>query len=161
MPKPPTSCRAVRGKAAIAKSSTHLRRRRSSSKTGDSITTPCGPSVGVAKRLAQYLPWFTDVAAKQIWQKAAFNCAVNATALPGKATVGFLAQELGKDMAMRIAAEVLALAESEDIQTDVERGARTEIDALNGYVARRSRERSIEAPFNDLITRLVRMQEKQ
>ncbi|MCX2698292.1 MULTISPECIES: ketopantoate reductase family protein [Ochrobactrum] len=111
--------------------------------------------------MAQYLPWFTDDAAKQIWQKAAFNCTVNATALLGKATVGFLAQELGKDMAMRIAAEVLALAESEDIQTDVERGARTEIDALNGYVARRSRERSIEAPFNDLIARLVRMQEKQ
>lgn len=54
--KTPTSCRAVRGKTAIArastrnsvtncsteKSSTRSRRRRSSSKTGDSITTPCG-----------------------------------------------------------------------------------------------------------------------
>ncbi len=57
VPRPPTSCRAVHGKTAIAraltrnsvtncstaKSSTRSRRRRSSSKTGDSITTQCGP----------------------------------------------------------------------------------------------------------------------
>ncbi len=56
VPKPPTSCRAVHGKTAIArastrnsvtncstaKSSTRSRKRRSSSKTGDSITTQCG-----------------------------------------------------------------------------------------------------------------------
>jgi len=57
VPRPPTSCRAVHGKTAIArastrnsvtncstaKSSTRSRRRRSSSKTGDSITIQCGP----------------------------------------------------------------------------------------------------------------------
>ncbi|MND40102.1 hypothetical protein D3C80_308360 [compost metagenome] len=57
VPRPPTSCRTVHGKTAIArastrnsvtncstaKSSTRSRRRRSSSKTGDSITTQCGP----------------------------------------------------------------------------------------------------------------------
>lgn len=54
--RPPTSCRAAHGKTAIARASTRSsvtncstakssprsRRRRSSSKAGDSITTPCG-----------------------------------------------------------------------------------------------------------------------
>lgn len=58
VPRPPTSCRVASGKTATvralirssvtncltAKSSTHSRRRRSSSKTRGSITTPCGPT---------------------------------------------------------------------------------------------------------------------
>lgn len=146
---------------------------------------PTGPAAEVARRLAEYLPWLTDDAPAQVWQKAAFNCAVNATALLGRATVGLLGQELGKDMAMRIAAEVLALATREGISTDAEavgrqfdlafrehvnhkpsmlqdaeRGVRTEIEALNGYVARRAAELGTEAPLNDLLARLVRMTER-
>jgi ketopantoate reductase len=36
---------------------------------------------------------------------------------------------------------------------------RTEIEALNGYVARRAAELGAEAPLNDLLARLVRMTE--
>lgn len=35
------------------------------------------------------------------------------------------------------------------------KGRRTEIDALNGYVARRGREIGVPTPFCDRITRLV------
>ena len=94
VPRPPTSCRAARGKTAIArastrsfvtncstaKSSTHSRRRRSSSKTGDGITTLCGrtrlwatshrppkPLSGLAKTVRhQRQPWKADRACTNI-----------------------------------------------------------------------------------------------
>jgi 2-dehydropantoate 2-reductase len=39
---------------------------------------------------------------------------------------------------------------------DLERGRPTEIEAINGEVARRGRALGVETPTNDLLTRLVR-----
>lgn len=141
-----------------------------------------GAGEEVAMRLAKLLPWLTEDAPSQVWQKAAFNCAVNAPAGLGKGTVGDLARHLGLQGAGRIADEVLALAAAEGVRTDrdsvhrqiafafehhvghkpsllqdLENGRKTEIEALNGYVSRRSAELLLEAPLNDLLAGLVRM----
>lgn len=141
-----------------------------------------GAGEEVARRLAGLLPWLTEDAPAQVWQKAAFNCAVNAAAGLGRGAVGDLARDLGLRSAGRIADEVLALAAAEGVRTDrdsvhrqiafafenhvghkpsmlqdLEAGRRTEIEALNGYVARRAAELSLETPLNDLLAGLVRM----
>jgi 2-dehydropantoate 2-reductase len=43
---------------------------------------------------------------------------------------------------------------------DLERGRRTEIDAMNGAVWKRGAARGIATPFNELLTRLVRARER-
>lgn len=42
---------------------------------------------------------------------------------------------------------------------DLERGRRTEVDAINGEVSRRGRRYGIATPVNDALTRLVRVAE--
>lgn len=42
---------------------------------------------------------------------------------------------------------------------DVEAGRRTEIDALNGFVATRGAELSVDVPLNTLLAGLVKMKE--
>jgi 2-dehydropantoate 2-reductase len=44
---------------------------------------------------------------------------------------------------------------------DLERGKRTEIDALNGFVVRRGAERGISTPVNQTLMSLVRLRESQ
>ncbi len=44
---------------------------------------------------------------------------------------------------------------------DLQRGRRTEIDLLNGYIAAAGERRGIETPYNRCITALVRSAEKQ
>jgi 2-dehydropantoate 2-reductase len=43
---------------------------------------------------------------------------------------------------------------------DLERGRRTEIDAINGYVCRRGRALGIPTPRNDVLTGIVRATER-
>ena len=43
---------------------------------------------------------------------------------------------------------------------DVSKGRKTEIDYLNGYVARRSAETDFSTPMNEAITQLVRRVER-
>ena len=42
---------------------------------------------------------------------------------------------------------------------DLERGRRTEIEAINGVIAARGRARGVATPWNDLMLRLVRERE--
>jgi 2-dehydropantoate 2-reductase len=144
-----------------------------------------GPAAALAARLEASGMTRTDTAAAQIWQKAAFNCAMNATAALGAGTVGDLATFLGQDMARKIANEVLLLGKSEGVATDavsvanqisfalgahgahkpsmlqdIEAGRRTEVASLNGYVAARGAELDIDVPLNTLLASLVRMKEK-
>ncbi|GAA4219786.1 2-dehydropantoate 2-reductase [Sagittula marina] len=147
---------------------------------------PDGPAARLAADVdGDQLSW-TETAASQVWQKAAFNCALNATALLGKGTVGALAEHIGADLAQDIAAEVLlvgaATGVTGDIHAvrkqidfalrehighkpsmvqDVEAGRRTEIEALNGYVEREGEKRGIDVPMNRLLAALVRMRETQ
>lgn len=126
----------------------------------------------------------TDAAPALVWKKAAFNCAVNAAGFLGEGAVGDIADHIGPDLATRIAAETVALARAEGIELDLdavgaqisfamtrhrahkgsmlqdlERGRRTEIDALNGFVSRRGRQLGIDTPLNDLLAALVHMKE--
>lgn len=44
---------------------------------------------------------------------------------------------------------------------DLERGRRTEIDALNGYVVRRGTELGVSTPVNQTLLALVKLRERQ
>ncbi len=147
---------------------------------------PNGPAARLAAELdGDQLTW-TDAAAAQVWQKAAFNCAMNATAVLGMGTVGAIAEHVGADLAQDIAAEVLAVGTAEGVTgdidavgkqiafalsehrghkpsmlQDVEAGRKTEIEALNGYVEREGEKRGIDVPMNRLLAALVRMRESK
>lgn len=145
-----------------------------------------GPAARLAAELdGDQLTW-TDAAAAQVWQKAAFNCAMNATAVLGAGTVGAIAEHLGAELAQDIAAEVLAVGAAEGVTgdigavrkqidfalkqhtghkpsmlQDVEAGRRTEIESLNGYVEQIGTKRGTDVPMNRLLAALVRMRENQ
>lgn len=145
-----------------------------------------GPAARLAAELdGDQLTW-TDAAAAQVWQKAAFNCAMNATAVLGAGTVGAIAEHVGAELAQDIAAEVLAVGAAEGVTgdigavrkqidfalkqhsshkpsmlQDVEAGRRTEIESLNGYVEQIGTKRGIDVPMNRLLAALVRMRENQ
>ena len=143
-----------------------------------------GPAAILAVKLAKGGMEQTPTALSQVWQKAAFNCAMNATAVLGEGTVGDIANFIGQELAESIAAEVTLLGETEGIEIDrtevarqiefalgahgahkpsmlqdVEAGRRTEIDALNGFVATRGAELSVDVPLNTLLAGLVKMKE--
>lgn len=145
-----------------------------------------GPAARLAADLSGKDMTWTDAAAAQVWQKAAFNCAMNATAVLGAGTVGALADHIGADLAQDIAAEVLAVGTALGIGVDlaavrkqidfafrghrghkpsmlqdVEAGRRTEIETLNGYVERKGQELGVAVPMNRLLAALVRMRESQ
>ncbi|WP_071673553.1 ketopantoate reductase family protein [Nioella nitratireducens] len=124
---------------------------------------------------------FTATAPAQVWQKAAFNCAMNATTALAGVPVGGLAAAPGATaITSAIAAEVIALAQAEGIDAtlsavegqiayafanhgrhkasmlqDLQHGRATEIGALNGYVARRSSDLGLPAPLNTLLAILM------
>ena len=45
-------------------------------------------------------------------------------------------------------------------EQDIAHGRRTEIDALNGYIARRGRELGVSTPTNELLWALVKLREE-
>lgn len=145
-----------------------------------------GPAARRAADLSGKDMTWTDTTAAQVWQKAAFNCAMNATAVLGAGTVGALADHIGADLAQDIAAEVLAVGTALGIGVDlaavrkqidfafrghrghkpsmlqdVEAGRRTEIETLNGYVERKGQDLGVAVPMNRLLAALVRMRESQ
>jgi 2-dehydropantoate 2-reductase len=126
----------------------------------------------------------TPLAKAQVWQKAAFNCAMNATAVLGQGTVADVETFIGLAMVEKIVAEVLSVGEKEGVAIDgdavskqvafafgahgghkpsmlqdFEAGRRTEIDALNGYVASRGAALGLDVSLNTLLAGLVRMKE--
>lgn len=145
-----------------------------------------GPAAELAAALdGDQFSW-TKVAAAQVWQKAAFNCAMNATAVLGAGTVGAIATYIGPDLASDIAAEVLAVGKAEGVEgdmaavrkqiefalrehtghkpsmlQDVEAGRATEIASLNGYVEQSAARHKIAVPMNRLLTALVMMRENR
>jgi 2-dehydropantoate 2-reductase len=114
------------------------------------------------------------------WEKLASNCVANPlTALTGLRNRGIITRDL-TDLRHSLVAEVAALAAAEGVALssdlagridaalaesnnensmaqDVRFGRTTEIDWLNGYVARRSEERGLPAPMNRALAELVRI----
>jgi len=122
------------------------------------------------------------------WAKALLNIAVNPICALLAAPVGATADESVREIVAGLIREVFAVAGAEGVHLpwatadgylahlfgmqvpdfatvypsmyyDVQRGRRTEIDLLNGYVARLGERHGIETPYNRCITGLIRYAE--
>ena len=123
---------------------------------------------------------------KPLWDKTILNAAVNpVSALLGLRT-GQLLRDSGSEQLLRLLVrEAVAVARAEGISTseaevwvtverivartagnktsmlqDLERGVRTEVDAMNGVIVARGAKRGIETPWNRLMLRLIRSRER-
>ncbi len=125
----------------------------------------------------------------ELWTKLFWNCALNAISALGHAKYGQIAASAdARRMVETIVEEVLAVARAanvhppglEDSQAalagalkiasqmsaafsstaqDIQRGKRTEIDSLNGYIARRGAELGVPTPVNHALYTLVKLLE--
>jgi 2-dehydropantoate 2-reductase len=120
-----------------------------------------------------------------IWQKVAFNAALNAVCAVVNCTVGDLGRSPGgRALAHRVAGEVLAVALADGMRIDeavvhatldhaldhhlthkpsmlqdLLAGRPTEIDAINGEVLRAARRLGVPAPCTEALDALVRLRE--
>src|SRR5579859_6548830 len=127
--------------------------------------------------------------AGELWTKLVWNCALNALSALGKVTYGeIIASPDAKQLLEGTVYEVLAVAKAAGIQTpgledprvafagaykiaeqmsatrsstsqDMMRGKRTEIDSLNGFIARKGRELGVPTPLNHALATLVKLAE--
>jgi 2-dehydropantoate 2-reductase len=125
----------------------------------------------------------------ELWTKLVWNCALNAVSALGRAKYGQIAASADAWKVVETAVyEVLAVAHAAGIQPpgledpkaalagalkiatqmaeafsstgqDLNRGKRTEIDSLNGYVSRRATELGVPAPVNHALFALVKLAE--
>jgi len=125
----------------------------------------------------------------ELWTKLIWNCALNAISALGRARYGqIVASEDAKKVVENVVYEVLAVAHAVHIQPpgledpkaalagafkiatqmsgalsstgqDMQRGKRTEIDSLNGYIARRGAELGVPTPVNHALYTLVKLAE--
>lgn len=126
----------------------------------------------------------------ELWTKLVWNCALNALSALGRATYGeIIASADARKLVETTVYEVLAVAKAAGIHPaglddpkaalagafkvaeqmsatrsstaqDMARGKRTEIDSLNGYIARRAEELGVAAPVNHALYTLVKMAER-
>ena len=131
----------------------------------------------------------SDNIAGELWTKLTWNCALNAVSALGRAKYGQIAASPDARKVVETAVyEVLAVAQAagvhppgfEDSQValagafkiatqmaealsstaqDMNRGKRTEIDSLNGYIARRGAELGVPTPVNQALYALVKLAE--
>ena len=120
-----------------------------------------------------------------LWQKMFMNCAYNAISAVGRARYGTMAGRAEIRELMRMAvdeSETVARAEGVPLPDanfveaawkladsmssaysstaqDIARGKKTEIDSLNGYIARRGAVHDIATPVNQTLCALVRLLE--
>jgi 2-dehydropantoate 2-reductase len=121
-----------------------------------------------------------------LWTKLIMNCAGNAITALGRSSYGRMARhEFARPVVMETAAECMAVGRAAGVPMppvdliaaalklaqdlgdatsstaqDIERGKRTEIDSLNGYVVRRGRELGIPTPVNFTLYALVKLLEE-
>ncbi len=125
----------------------------------------------------------------ELWTKLTWNCALNAISALGKAKYGQVAaSEDARKVVENVVKELLAVAHAANIQLpgleefsaalagalkiatqmsgalsstaqDLNRGKLTEIDSLNGYIARRAAELGVPAPLNHALYTLVKLAE--
>jgi 2-dehydropantoate 2-reductase len=126
----------------------------------------------------------------ELWTKLIWNCALNAISALGRAKYGQIAaSENALKVVEGVVNEVLAVARAASIQLpgvetpqaglagalkiatqmagaisstgqDLMRGKRTEIDSLNGYIARRGAELGVPTPVNHALYALVKLAEE-
>jgi 2-dehydropantoate 2-reductase len=122
----------------------------------------------------------------ELWGKLAINCAYNAVSALGRAKYGRIARDPRTCAVLRLAVEeTMAVARAAGVRLgdmdlveatfrlgeamsgatsstaqDIARGKRTEIDALNGYVARRGAELGVSTPVNQTLHALVKLLEE-
>ena len=119
-----------------------------------------------------------------VWEKVAFNAALNAMATVTGLTVGGMDTEAGRRIAAAIVGEVVATAAAKGISVDADRigskvdfalthhrqhkasmlqdrlaGRRTEIESINGAVAREAAALGVSTPVTATLADLVRMNE--
>ncbi len=125
----------------------------------------------------------------ELWTKLIANCALNAVSALGRAKYGQIAASAdARKVVETVVDEVLAVARAAGIQPqgledpkaaiagafkiatqmaealsstaqDLNRGKRTEIDSLNGYIARRGAELGVSTPVNHALCTLVKLAE--
>jgi 2-dehydropantoate 2-reductase len=122
----------------------------------------------------------------ELWAKMAMNCAYNAASALGRAKYGPMVRDPRAQEVLRLAVEetvtvgracgvqlpdaslveaafrlgeAMSEATSSTAQ-DLARGKRTEIDSLNGYVARRGAELGVATPVNQTLHALVKLLEQ-
>ena len=125
----------------------------------------------------------------ELWTKLVWNCALNAVSALGRAKYGLIASSPDAWKVVETAVyEVLAVAKAAGIQPpgledpkaalagalkiatqmaealsstgqDLNRGKRTEIDSLNGYISRRGAELGVLTPVNHALFALVKLAE--
>ena len=122
-----------------------------------------------------------------LWTKLVMNCAYNAISALCHARYGPLSQNHPVQAVMRqVISEIVTVARAEGVAMpsadalmesalklgvtmrdafsstaqDVQRGKRTEIDSLNGYVVRRGRELGVATPANETLHALIRLLEE-
>jgi 2-dehydropantoate 2-reductase len=125
----------------------------------------------------------------ELWTKLTWNCALNAISALGRARYGQIAASPDARRLVEAAVyEVLAVAKAANIHPpgfedpqvaiagsfkiatqmaealsstaqDMNRGKRTEIDSLNGYIARRGAELGVPTPVNHALYTLVKLVE--
>lgn len=122
---------------------------------------------------------------RAIWGKAAFNCAFNALCALAETTPGVIGETpVGRNLAFRIAEEVVEVANARSIQVekdavfamieasfvqhanhepsmlqDKRAKRRMEVETLNGAVAKFARDAGLDAPVNALIADVLRLAE--
>jgi len=125
----------------------------------------------------------------ELWTKLVWNCALNAVSALGRAKYGQIAASVDAWKVVESAVhEVLAVARAANVHPpeledpkaalagalmvatqmsealsstaqDMNRGKRTEIDSLNGYVSRRGAELGVPTPVNHALYALVKLAE--
>jgi 2-dehydropantoate 2-reductase len=131
----------------------------------------------------------SDNIAGELWTKLVWNCALNAVSALGRAKYGQIAASAdARKVVETVVDEVLAVARAADIHPpgledpkaaiagafkiatqmaealsstaqDMNRGKRTEIDSLNGYISRRGAELGVLTPVNHALFALVKLAE--
>jgi len=122
----------------------------------------------------------------ELWAKLIMNCAYNAISALGRARYGRIVRHAWAQPLMhQVTQEVIAVGRAAGIRfpevdlfaavdrlgeamanatsstaQDLARGKRTEIDALNGYVARRGLELGVATPVNQTLHALVKLLEE-
>jgi 2-dehydropantoate 2-reductase len=131
----------------------------------------------------------SDNIAGELWTKLTWNCALNAVSALGRAKYGQIAASAdARKLVEGAVYEVLEVAKAANIHPpgfedpqvaltgsfriatqmaealsstaqDMNRGKRTEIDSLNGYIARRGAELGVSTPVNHALFTLVKLAE--
>jgi 2-dehydropantoate 2-reductase len=131
----------------------------------------------------------SDNIAGELWTKLIWNCALNAVSALGRAKYGQIAASAdARKVVETLVDEVLAVARAAHIHPpgledpkeaiggafriatqmaealsstaqDMNRGKRTEIDSLNGYISRRGAELGVPVPVNHALYALVKLAE--